>query len=280
MLEFQFMRHALLAGCMLSIMIPMIGVVMVSRKTSMIGDSLSHTSLAGVALGLISGISPVLGAICVCLLSAFAIEYIRHRLPAHGDMATAVITSIGLGAAAILSRFAPGGNNFDSYLFGSIASVTAGDVLQVAVVFAVTVFFSIVLYGGLVNIAIDENLARLAGVHVPVVNGMLTALSAIVIALSCKIVGALMISSILILPVATALIVGKSYRQVYRNSVLLGVFYTMSGILFSYYLDVPTGGVIVVLAVAGMLLVAAGKKWRSRGSAREEKENHIRRISL
>lgn len=92
MLEFAFMRHALLAGLLLSIMIPMIGVVMVSRKTSMIGDSLSHTSLAGVALGLILGVNPVIGAILVCIVSAFAIEWIRHRFPQHGDMATAVIT--------------------------------------------------------------------------------------------------------------------------------------------------------------------------------------------
>lgn len=260
MLEFAFMRHALLAGLMLSIIIPMIGVVMVNRKTSMIGDSLSHTSLAGVAIGLILGINPVMGAIVVCIIAAFSIEYIRHRFPAHGDMSTAVITSGGLGIAAILTKFAPGGNNFESYLFGSIASVTFQDVISVFVVFLLVIISSIVWYGALLDISIDDNLARLAGVKVKFVNALFTALTAITIALSCKMVGALMIASILILPVATALIVSKSYKQTLLLSVVLGVIYTMSGIVISYYYDVPTGGSIVVLTIIGMLVMTLYKK--------------------
>lgn len=263
MLEFAFMRHALIAGLMLSIIIPMIGVVMVSRKTSMIGDSLSHTSLAGVALGLIAGIDPVIGAMIVCIVAAFAIEYIRHTFPSHGDMSTAVITSTGLGIAAILTKFAPGGNNFESYLFGSIASVTAKDVISVFIVFVLVAITSIVLYGALLDISIDDNLARLSGVNVKIVNSIFTSLTAITIALSCKIVGALMITSILILPVATALMVGKSYKSVFIISVILGIIYTMSGIIISYYYDVPTGGSIVIFTIIGMILISAYKKIKS-----------------
>ncbi|WBW49355.1 metal ABC transporter permease [Peptoniphilus equinus] len=262
MLEFAFMRHALLAGAMLSIMIPMIGVVMVSRKTSMMGDALSHTSLSGVALGLIVGMDPVIGAIVICVVAAFAIEIIRHRFPTHGDMATAVVTSIGLGIAAVLTKFAPGGNHFESYLFGSIASVTREDVMHVAIVFLSVVFFSIALYGSLINIAIDDTLARLSGVNVTVTNGVLTALTAITIALSCKIVGALMIASILILPVATALIVSRSYKQVFLFSIMLGFIYTMLGIVLSYYYDLPTGGTIVIHALIGMAIVSLYQRRR------------------
>lgn len=260
MLEFAFMRHALLAGLMLSIIIPMIGVVMVNRKTSMIGDSLSHTSLAGVAMGLILGINPIIGAIVICIVSAFAIEYIRHRFPQHGDMSTAVITSGGLGLAAILTKFAPGGNNFESYLFGSIASVTIQDVISVSIVFILVVVSSVIFYGGLLDISIDDNLARLAGVKVKFVNAIFTALTAITIALSCKIVGALMIASILILPVATSLIISQSYKQAMILSISLGVLYTMLGIIISYYYDVPTGGSIVILTVIGMLIMSLYRK--------------------
>lgn len=265
MLEFAFMRHALLAGLMLSIMIPMIGVVMVSRKTSMIGDALSHTSLAGVAFGLILGINPVLGAMLICVIAAFAIEIIRHRFPQHGDMATAVITSTGLGIAAILTKFAPGGNNFESYLFGSISSVTMQDVWSVFAIFLLVVTCSTVYYGALLNITIDENLARLAGVKVPLINAIFTALTAVTIALSCKIVGALMIASIMILPVATALIISQSYKQTMLASILMGVIYTMSGIIISYFYEVPTGGAIVILTVFGMTVLVLFKKIRRSG---------------
>lgn len=256
MLEFAFMRHALLAGFMLSVMIPMIGVVMVNRKTSMIGDSLSHTSLAGVAVGLIFGFNPVIGAILVCILAAFCIERIRKCFPQYGDMATAVITSAGLGVAAVLTKFAVGGNHFESYLFGSISSVTRADVICVAIVFVAVTGASVILYGALLSIAIDVNLARLSGVNTRFVNGLFTLLTAITVALSCKIVGALLVLSILVLPVATSLLICRSYRTVFFLSVLLGILYTMSGIVLSYWYDVPTGGVIVLLAVFSMLCIA------------------------
>ena len=121
MLEFAFMRKALFLGFLLSIMIPIIGIVMVNRKTSMIGDALSHTALAGVGMGLILGFDPLLGSAIICVIAAFLIEFIRKKFPQYGDMATAVIMSTGLGIAAILSDFAPGGNSFESYLFGSIS---------------------------------------------------------------------------------------------------------------------------------------------------------------
>lgn len=260
MLEFAFMRHALLAGFFLSIIIPMIGIVMVNRKTSMIGDALSHTSLSGVALGLIFGFNPVYGVLAICLLAAFAIEYIRAKFPHYGDMATAVITSTGLGIAAVLTKFAAGGNNFESYLFGSISAVTITDVISVAVVFVAVILASVIYYAALLDLAIDSNLARLAGVNVHFVNAIYTFLAAVTIALSCKIVGALLVLSILVLPVATALIVCRSYKATFIMSIVLGVIYTMSGIIISYYYDVPTGGAIVILAVCGMLLTGLYRK--------------------
>lgn len=253
MLEFSFMRNALAAGFMLSVIIPMIGVVMVNRKTSMIGDALSHTSLAGVAIGLIAGMNPVIGAMIICIFAAFSIEFIRKKLPHYGDMATAVIMSGGLGFAAILTKFAPGGNNFESYLFGSISSVTRMDVLSVFIVFCFVTVTSLIFYGALIDIAIDPNMARLAGVKVNRINSIFTLLTAITVALSCKIVGALLVTSLIVLPVATSLIISKSYKMTYLVSIVLGVVYMMSGIILSYQFDVPTGGAIVIMAIIGML---------------------------
>lgn len=260
MLEFSFMRNALLSGFMLSVIIPMIGVVMVNRKTSMIGDALSHTSLAGVAIGLIAGINPVFGAIFICIMAAFCIEIIRRRLPNYGDMATAVIMSGGLGLAAILTKFAPGGNNFESYLFGSISSVTKMDVLSVFLVFVPVVFASMKFYGSLLDISINPNMARLSGVKVDIINSIFTLFTSITVALSCKIVGALLVTSLIVLPVATSLIISRSYKMTYILSVVLGVIYMMSGIILSYYFDVPTGGAIVIMAVLGMIAMQLYKK--------------------
>ncbi len=262
MLQFDFMIRTLLVSFMLSIMIPLIGIVMVNRKTSMVGDALSHVSLAGIGIGLILGIDPMIGAVAVCIIGAFSIEFIRKKFPQYGDMATAIILSIGLGVAAILSDFAPGGNTFEAYLFGSISSVTPSDVIVVFIIFLLVVLASIVFYGGLLDIAVDDNLARLAGVDIKLVNGIFTVFSAITIALAVKIVGALLVTSLIVLPVATSLIVSRSYKGTYIISVILGIVYMMLGITISYYFDVKPGGAIVINALLGMLIFTIYAKIR------------------
>lgn len=254
MLSYPFMQRTLLAGFLLSIMIPLIGVVMVNRKTSMVGDALSHTSLAGVAIGLILGLDPVIGAVIVCIFAGFSIESIRKKFPHYGDMATAVVMSTGLGLAAILSNFAPGGNTFESYLFGSISSVTTNDLIGVAIVFVIVLLFSIKYYGALLNISISPNLARLSGVKVKFVDNLFTLLTAVTIAMACKIVGALLVASIMVLPVATSLIITRSYKQTLITSVVLGVIYTMVGLVISYHWELKPGGAIVLNAIVGMIL--------------------------
>lgn len=241
---------------------------MVNRKTSMVGDALSHVSLAGVGLGLILGIDIMIGTIAVCVVGAFSIEFIRKKFPQYGDMATAITLSIGLGVAAILSDFAPGGNAFESYLFGSISSVTPSDVIVVFIIFLLVLLGSIVFYGGLLDIAVDTNLARLAGVDIKLVNTVFTLFSAITIALACKIVGVLLVTSLIVLPVATSLIVSKSYKQTFIISVILGVVYMMLGITISFYFDVKPGGAIVLNALVGMLVFSIYSRLRKHREKR------------
>ena len=256
MLAYKFMQRSLLVSFMISIMIPLIGIVMVNRKTSMIGDALSHVSLAGVGVGLIFAFDPLIGAIFACIIGAFSIEAIRKRFPHYGDMATAIILSIGLGLAAILSDIAPGGNTFESYLFGSIASVSPADVVVVAITFILVVGASIMFYGGLLDIAVDTTLARMAGVKTDLVNGIFTLLSAVTVALAAKVIGALLVTSLIVLPVATALLVSRSYKQTYIISIILGIIYMMTGVVTSYYYDIKPGGAIVLIALVGMLALS------------------------
>ena len=263
-----------MAGIMFAVALPLIGIVMINRKTSMVSDALSHVSLTGVGLGLIFGFNPVWGAVASCIVAGFSIEAIRSRLPQFGDMAVAIIMSAGLGLAVILADLAPGGNTFESYLFGSISSVTSEDLIGTTVATLFTIALSVVLYSGLSDIAIDRTLARIAGVDERIVDGLFTALSAIMIGLACKVVGALLVVSLVTLPVATALILCRSYRQTCIVSVVLGIVYTMSGLVFSYQYDVRPGGSIVMAAIVGILIFLAVKQVRKR--VKPSRKNEMR----
>ncbi len=258
------MIRTLLVSLMISIIIPLIGIVIVNRGTSMMGDALSHVSLAGVALGLILSINPLIGAIFACVIGAFSIEKIRKKFPQFGDMATAIITSMGLGLAALLSDFSPGGSSFDAYLFGSIASVSRLDVVIVLITFILVVAISLIYYFGLLSIAIDPQLAKMSGVNVARINSIFTLLSALTIALSAKIIGALMVTSLIVLPVASSLLISKSYKATFLNTLVLGLIYTLSGVILSYYFDLKPGGAIVVIASLGMLVCLLISKLKNK----------------
>lgn len=278
--EFEFVRRTFAVGLMLSVAIPLIGVVMVNRRTSMMSDALSHTSLAGVALGIIAGFNPVAGAIITAVLGAFLIEAIRKKWPQYGDMATAVTLSAGLGLAVLLSDLAPSGRTFESYLFGSITAVTMPDVWATVVVFILVLATSVAFYGSHLDIAVDPTLARLSGTNVALVNAIFTALAAVTVALASKVVGALLVVSLMVLPVATALIVCRSYRQAMTMSVILGVVHMVIGLSVSYTVDVRPGGTIVMSAVTGILIALVGRRlWpasrKTRGSGGDGRSSGV-----
>ncbi len=262
MLAYAFMRRALFTGLMLSIIIPLIGTIVVNRKTSTIGDALSHTSLAGISLGLILSINPLIGAICASIFGAFSIEKIRSKFPQNGDLATAIITSLGIGLASILSDFVPGSQNFESFLFGSIISISQADMVIIGLVTILVVGLYLYLEYGLLSISVNETQARLSGVKVALTENLFTLVLAITIAVASKIVGVLIISSTMILPVASAMMVSKNYRWTVRNSILYGVAYMMVGIIVAYYLSLKPGGTIVIVSILGLIVSMGAKKLR------------------
>ena len=259
MLAYDFMQRALLAGIMLAIIIPMIGLVMINRKTSMVGDALSHSSLAGIAMGLILSTNLMAASLIFCIISAFAIEIIRKRFKEFGDMATAIIMSFGIGLAAILSDFAPGGKSFESYLFGSITTVSKTDLKMVSIIFILVVVLSIYFYNALLYISINPLMARLAGVKVSFINSIFTFLTAITIAISAKIVGALMITSLMVIPVANALLLSSSYKKTYILSLIFSVIFMVIGISISFYKGIKPGGAIVMLAIGSLCISGLAK---------------------
>lgn len=260
MLQYVFMQKALFAGALLGLMIPMMGVVVVNRQTSTIGDALSHTSLAGISFGLLFGFSPVVGAIVACLIGAFSIEAVRKRFPMHGDMATAIVMSAGIGLASVLSDFVPTQQSLESYLFGSIIAITDLEIVLTIVVFLIVVFCFFYFYYPLLFLTVDETGARLSGINTKFVDFLFTVLLAFTIAIASRIVGVLMVSSLMVLPVALSMTFAKSYRQATWGAVVSGFVFVTLGLTLSYYWGFQTyrglkpGGTIVLVGVFSLLV--------------------------
>ena len=200
-------------GIFLAIIIPLIGVIVVLKRLSMIGDALSHTSLAGVALGLLLGIEPIVGAVVVCVVAAFSIETIRRRLPRYAEISISIIMSVGIGLASVLTGFIDDGAAFNSYLFGSIVAITDTEVLMVIIVTVIVVATFLLLYKELMFITFDEQGAILAGLPVKKINFIITLLTAITVSVAARSVGALIVSSLMVIPVACAMQIANSYKK-------------------------------------------------------------------
>jgi zinc transport system permease protein len=259
-LEYDFMRRAFIVGILLAVIIPCIGIIVVLKRLSMIGDALSHTSLAGVAAGLIMGVNPVLGAIAACIAAALSIEAIRKKIPKYSEMSIAIIMSAGVGLAGVLSGFVKNAANFNSFLFGSIVAISDFEVILVACISCAVLLAFVFLYKELFYIALDERGARLAGIPVGAINFIFTILTAVTVSVAARTVGALIVSSLMVVPAACAMQFGKSYKQTVVYSVLFAVIFTIAGLFLSYYLRLKPGGTIVLIGVLFFIVILLLKK--------------------
>lgn len=263
-LQYDFMRKAFFVGILLAIIIPCIGVIVVLRRLSMVGDALSHTSLAGVAAGLVMGINPIVGAMLACTAASFGINAIRRRIPQYAEISIAVILSIGVGLAGILSGFVKNAANFNSFLFGSIVAISDFELILVVCISIAVLAVFLLLYRELFYIAFDEQAAGLSGVPIGVVNFIFTLLTAVTVSVAARTVGALIVSSMMVIPVACGMQVAKSYKQTVIFSVLFGVLFTVLGLVLAYNWGLKPGGTIVLTGVAVLLLLFFGNNLKSR----------------
>lgn len=260
MLQYDFMRRALLVGLLLAVIIPCIGVIVVLKRLSMIGDALSHTSLAGVAAGLLMGVNPIVGAVVACIIGALGIEAIRKKIPRYAELSIAIILSAGVGLAGVLSGLLPGGAGFNSFLFGSIVAISDFETGLVVAVSVVVAAAFLALYKELFALAFDERGARLVGVPVGLVNFLFTLLTAVTVSVAARTVGALMVSSLMVVPVVCAMQLARSYRQTVVWSIVHALAFTAAGLTISYYLGLRPGATIVLAGVVWLLaLLAAGR---------------------
>lgn len=248
-LQYDFMQRAFITGILIAIITPCIGVILVLKRFSMIGDSLSHNSLAGVTAGLIAGVNPILGAIVFSMIAAFSIEKVRKSFPSYSELSIAIITSIGIGLAGILSGFVKNSMTFSSFLFGSIVAISDFELLLVVTLSVIVLLVSILLFKELFYITLDEESARLSGIPVGVINFIFMILIAVTISISARTVGTLIISSLMVIPVATAMQIAKSYKQTVLYSIIIALLSTVIGLFVSYYADFRPGATIVLVSV-------------------------------
>lgn len=260
MLTYSFMQNALFVSVFISILCPCIGIFLVLRRYSLIGDTLSHASLAGVALGLLVHQNPVLGAFVFTSICGALIEFLRTYFKKYTDLILAIVLALSVGTAITIISSGKLHANADSFLFGSILTVTPFDMVMVVVLSVISVLALIFLYHQMLYIAYDEEAAKVAGVRVKLINYVFSILVASAISVSIRIVGVLVLSSMIALPVATALQLGKGFKTTLIFSILFSVVDIMTGLFVSFYLNVAPGGFTALVSVFVLVLVILGKK--------------------
>jgi len=264
-LEYGFMHRAFAAGAVTALICPAIGVFLIPRRLSLIADTLSHVALAGVALGLVVGISPVLGALLVTLAGAVGMERLRARGVLQGDAALAVFLSGGFAVAVVLISLARGFNaDLFAILFGSILTVTTGDVWLILALGATVILAIGGFYRQLLAITLNEDLARTSGVPVGALNLLLTLLTALTTVVAMRMVGVLLVSAMIVIPALTGVALGRSFHTATAVAIGVALLSMTGGLIAAYYLRLAAGGAVVLTA---LLLFAAASLVHRRAPA-------------
>ncbi|AEE97112.1 metal ABC transporter permease [Mahella australiensis] len=253
---YDFMIMAFTAGTIIAIICPLVGNFLVLRRLSQIGDTLSHLALAGVAGSALIGINPTIGTVVFVLASSLGIERLRRAYARYSEISIAAATFGGMALAAILFSLSKGSSmNIMGFLFGSLVSVTRNDIITISVLGFMIVAVVYLLFKELLFITFDEDAAAISGIPVNAINALFTAMIAVTIALSMRVVGALLVSALMVIPAATALRIAKSFKQTIAYSIIFSFSSVFSGIFLSYYLDLSPGGTIIAISLIIMLAV-------------------------
>jgi zinc transport system permease protein len=260
--QFNFMIYAFTAGIVIAVIAPVIGSFLVVRRYSLLADTLAHISLAGVAVGLLLKSNPVKTAILVSVLTAFALERLRKTKKIFSESALALFLWGGLATAVVIISIARGFNvDLFSFLFGSIIIVDISDLYLITGLGAVILIMITVFYKEFFLVSFDEELAEVNGINARIFNLILVILAALTVSLSMRIVGVLLIGALMVVPVITAMLFSRSFKHLLFFSVAIALASVISGLFLSYYLDLASGGTIVLIALVFFLAgLLSGKK--------------------
>ncbi|MEV1171971.1 metal ABC transporter permease [Nonomuraea sp. NPDC049784] len=272
LLQEQLFQLALVAALLVGLCAPAVGTFIVQRRLALLGDGIGHVALTGVALGFLTGTTPVLTAVIVSVVGAVAIELVRARGRTSGDVALALLFYGGIAGGVMLMGIAPGGSNakLNSYLFGAIASVTPQDIWVIAAL-AVAVIAVVVIFGReLFVLCQDEEMARASGLPVRFLSLLIAVTAALTVVIAMRVVGLLLVSALMVIPVATSQQLTRGFRTTMGLAMLFGVLASVGGLLASTYsAKVPPGAAIVLLALVGFVLALGIGRFVRRGRTQE-----------
>ncbi len=246
--SYGFMQRALVAGCFIAVLCSTLGVFLVLRRFSLIGDGLAHVTFGSVAIGLLMRANPIYTSIPIVMLSSLGILRLAEKTKVYGDTAIGIVSSMGIAVGMILVSLS-GGFNVDllSFLFGSILAIDVADVYTSVILSVIVIAMVVLFYNELVSITFDEEFAKVSGIKAHRINTILILMTALTVVLAMKVVGIMLVSAMLIIPAASALQVAKSFRMSIIIAAVLGVFSVFFGIWISYILNIPPGGAIIVI---------------------------------
>ncbi len=247
--EYVFMKNALLAGVAIAGACSLLGVFLILRNLAMLGDGLAHASFGGIAAGILFKINPIVSAFLFALANAVAVKKLmKNRV--YGDAAIAVIFSFGMALAVMLIGIAKAfKSDIFSYLFGSILTASKIDVALGFIVFAIVLSTITIFYRELFLISFNEEIAHVNGINVDRFNTVVILLASAVVVVAIKVAGVLLASSFLVIPALTALQISASFKKSLIFSLLFSEISTILGIFMSFYLNVPTSGIIVMIMI-------------------------------
>lgn len=268
-MNYEFMLNAVISGILIGFLAPVLGVFVAVRRMSVIADALSHITLSGVALSLLlgkhftffSGLNPVYLGISFSVAGSLGVEQLRKIYGHYQEMAVPIILSAGIGFGVVFISLANGFNvDLYSYLFGSIMAITRFDMYTILVTAICVLLVVLLLYKELFSLSFDEENARTNGIPLKIVNLIFMVLLALVIASSMRIVGILLVSSLIVLPVSASMKVANSFKQTFIYSILFSQSSVLAGLYFSYVWDLSPGGTIVIIALLILCIAITFKK--------------------
>ncbi|GAB7033628.1 metal ABC transporter permease [Streptomyces sp. NPDC021749] len=255
-LNYAFMQRALIAALIVGVTAPAIGIYLVQRRQALMGDGIGHVALTGVGLGFLLNQSPVWVATAVAVVGSVVMELIRWYGKTRGDLALAMLFYGGMAGGVMLMNLSDAGSNANlgTYLFGSIATVSPEDMTTIYVLAALVLAVTVGLRRQLFAVCQDEEFARVTGLPVRLLNLLIAVTAAVTVTVAMRVVGLLLVSALMVIPVAAAQQISRSFAVTFSVAVAIGVAVTLTGTTTSYYVDLPSGATIVLFAI-GLFVV-------------------------
>ena len=249
--QYEFMQRALVAAIFTGLAAPAIGTFLVQRRLALLGDGLGHVALTGVALGLLTGIAPILTAVVVAALGALIIELLRMYGRTSADVALAMLFYGGIAGGVLLTNLADeSAASLNAYLFGAITTVSQSDLVLVGILGVLVIVLSIGLSPQLFAVCQDEEHARVSGVPVRFYSILIAILAAVTITVAMRTVGLLLVSALMVVPVAASQQLTRSFRATHLAAMVIGLFAAVGGLVTSYEIETQPGPTIVLIALA------------------------------